>query len=63
MKNRKWFTSGRRFHISLRQTLGKTGPSGIGFRLFFWRPHGWLLNVDLLLGPWDLQIGIHEAKW
>jgi len=63
MKNRIWNATWSPFHISFRQTWGAIGPAGLGLRLFHWRPDpripGRIFNVEFLLGPWDLQLGIH----
>lgn len=65
MKDRRWRCTWRPHgfgpHVSLRQTNGQNGdPVGLGVRFFAWRYEpGWTYNVDLLLGPWDLQVGVH----
>lgn len=58
----KRYRIGRRFHISFRFLDFTSGPLGLGFRLFFWRPEPdhWMANVDLLTPIFDLQVGIHR---
>lgn len=56
---------GRRFHVSARCTAG-SHPVGFGLRLFLWRQAApappWLVNLDVLLGPFDVQVGIHGRR-
>lgn len=59
-RNLAW--SGRRFHWALRVLDYTTGPLGIGFRWFFWRPAptDWSCNLDFLTPLFDLQAGFHR---
>lgn len=37
-------------------------PIGLGLRLFYWTDGvwPWIVSLDLLVGPLDLQLGIHS---
>lgn len=62
MKDRRWkyLSKGLWPDIFFRQTNGLSGdPVGLGLRFFGWKfEEGWTYNVDLLFGPWDIQIAV-----
>ena len=60
MKNRRW--SGRRFNVALRALEARSGPLGLGVRLFFWRPEPdlWVVNLEIMTPIFDLQVGFHR---
>ena len=54
-----WSHWGNWFHASARISNGKA-PMGLGLRVFAWKPQEeFVFTVSILIGPLDLQFGVH----
>lgn len=58
---------GRTFHYFGRYRK-YSDPQGLGLRLFYRNlititgPWNWIVSIDILLGPFDLQFGFHGMR-